>query len=159
MAHVVLNFPTVKLELISVIFLTASTPLSMAPHTVTVDVVSFEQVEYSEDSARVTARAADGTLYVHDTTTGDVVGMGLVGSSAEGQSPRATVPVAVSADRLLVVTGDRDGVVRVRVAASNEIIVEYKGHLGTITDIAISPDGSQIASVGDDGLGLFWPMP
>jgi WD40 repeat protein len=146
----------VNLELLGVILLTASTPLSTPAHTVVLDTVSFEQVEYSADSSKVEARAADGTVYVHDASTGAVVSTVFVGPV---KTDRAPVPTAYSADRVLAVSGDHDGIVRVRHVATGDVIIEYEGHVGTITDVAISPDGTQIASVDDGGMGLFWPMP
>ena len=151
-----LTFLPVNLELLGLIFLTATTPLSTATHVVTVDKVSFEHVEYSADSTRVVARAADGTVYVHDATTGEVVGTAYFGRA---HTDSTGVPRAFSADRTVVVTGDRDRIVRVRHAKSGAVLAEFEGHLGVITSVAISPDGAQIVSVGDDGLGLFWPMP
>ena len=151
-----LTFLPVNLELIGLIFLTASTPLSAGPHAVTVEKVSFEHVEYSADSTQVVARAADGTVYVHDAATGAVVGTAYAGRR---HTASAGVPRAFSADRTIVVTGDRDRIVRVRHADTGAIVAEFEGHLGEITSVAISPDGAQIVSVGDDGMGLFWPMP
>jgi WD40 repeat protein len=57
----------------------------------------------------------------------------------------------------IVVTGDMDGVVRVGPSSGEEPHLLY-GHTGPVTALAVSPDGSWIASASNDSVRL-WPMP
>ncbi len=57
----------------------------------------------------------------------------------------------------ILVTGDKDGVVRVGPVAGAEPHLLF-GHQGPVTALAISPDERWIASVSDDSISL-WPMP
>ncbi len=65
----------------------------------------------------------------------------------------------------LSVTDARDGAVAARHAnrniryrsATGEML-DFRGHFGTVNDIAISPDGEEIASVSDDGTLRVWDV-
>jgi WD40 repeat protein len=58
----------------------------------------------------------------------------------------------------VLVTGDTNGVVRVGRLSGEEPHLLY-GHVGLVTDVAISPDGHWITSGSDDGTIRLWPMP
>ena len=66
--------------------------------------------------------------------------------------------VALNAAGTLVVTGDRDGVVRVGSASGEEPHLLY-GHGDEVFAVAVSPDEEWIASVAGDGTLRLWPMP
>ena len=65
---------------------------------------------------------------------------------------------ALNAAGTLVVTGDRDGVVRVGSATGEEPHLLY-GHEDEVFAVAVSPDEEWIASAAGDGTLRLWPMP
>ena len=71
---------------------------------------------------------------------------------------RSILGGAIGASGRVIVTGDTEGVVRVGPATGEEPHLLLGGHASTVWDVAVSPDGRWIASVGDDAIHL-WPMP
>jgi WD40 repeat protein len=58
----------------------------------------------------------------------------------------------------VLVTGDKEGVVRVGSLVGGEPRL-LCGHTDAVTSVAVSPDGCTIASGSDDGTIRVWPMP
>jgi WD40 repeat protein len=61
-----------------------------------------------------------------------------------------------SSDGRLFCTGGTAGVLRLYAYESSTLLSEAAGHSGCISSIAMSPDGKQIISVGEDGSIFFW---
>jgi YD repeat-containing protein len=57
-----------------------------------------------------------------------------------------------------VVTGSRDGIVRVGPASGEEPHL-LLGHEGTVRDVEVDPERQWIASTGEDGTVRLWPLP
>ena len=64
--------------------------------------------------------------------------------------------VCISNDGRFVCTGGTAGVLRLYSYESSTLLSEASGHSGSISSIAMSPDGKQIISVGEDGSIFFW---
>ena len=48
------------------------------------------------------------------------------------------------------------GIVDIRDAATGERVLAFEGHRGDVTDVAFSPEGSKLATTGDDGMLKVW---
>jgi WD40 repeat protein len=68
------------------------------------------------------------------------------------------VVFALDASGTILVTGDRNGVVRVG-RLNGEAPHLLFGHTAAVTCVAVTPDGRQIVSASDDGTIRLWPMP
>lgn len=65
---------------------------------------------------------------------------------------------AIDSRGAILVTGDRNGLVRVGPLNGNEPHLLF-GHTGSVSSVSVSPDRRWIASGSDDGSIRVWPMP
>lgn len=66
--------------------------------------------------------------------------------------------VGLSADRKTVVSGSRDGRIRLWSLATGEAVRTLEGHIGAVLAVSLSPDGKTLASVGADNSLRLWSV-
>ncbi|MEH1932210.1 MAG: caspase family protein, partial [Nostoc sp.] len=66
--------------------------------------------------------------------------------------------VAISADGQTIVSGGRDGTVRLWNLQGLPLVEPLRGHEGSVNSVAISADGQTIVSGGDDGTVRLWNL-
>ena len=62
----------------------------------------------------------------------------------------------LSADNALFITGGADKDVHVIDPVTGRDVETYSGHMGVVTQVALSPDATRIASAGKDGTLRIW---
>ncbi len=114
--------------------------------TVLMSVEDIEPVDLSPTGDRLTT-VGDGIVRVWAVPSGDLVaeigafGFGLMRFNVDGT---------------LLAEGGEDGTLHLFDAATGQQVALYSGHEGFINEAVFSPDGSQIATVGDDGIVRVW---
>ncbi len=106
-----------------------------------------------DDDLIVSRRRSDGVASV--ATIHDLRDDTAFPLSSHGE---LVVSFALDPSGSVVVTGSRDGIVRVG-PVSGESPHWLVGHAGRVFAVAVSPDGRWIASGADDGTIRLWPMP
>jgi WD40 repeat protein len=61
-------------------------------------------------------------------------------------------------DRLLAIGTPRDATIRVLHLPTKKEVCEFRGHIAGPDALTFSPDGSLLASGGDDGVGFIWDI-
>jgi WD40 repeat protein len=129
------------------------------PVVLTVEIPIYE-IAYSPDGTRITTFDADGIVRVLDALTGEVL------STLPGYSPELG-NLNFSPDNTRLAIADLDGNLSVWDVQSGREIFTTSGHAdveavgapeptGSIRQIKFSPDGSRLATAGNDGTARIW---
>jgi WD40 repeat protein/DNA-binding SARP family transcriptional activator len=112
-------------------------------------------LSFSSDGSAVATGASPSKVEVWDARTGEI--LALVGGEIGGV-PGFTADVALSPNGKLVAALDRRAVLRVWNVASEQRLLRVNAHSGIGSFVAFSPDGTMIATSGEDGAAL-WAVP
>jgi len=107
----------------------------------------FEALQFDADGGRLAVGTADTRIW--DVRTGRL----LVTLPSTQVLPNS---IAFSPDGARVAEGDPDGTVRVFDTSSGEELLALQGH-DTVDQVAFSPDGSMLATLGG-GLLRIWAL-
>jgi WD40 repeat protein len=72
-------------------------------------------------------------------------------------SARATA-VAFAAEGVRLAAGYENGAIRLWDTASGELRETFSGHVGSVRRLASAPDGSTLASLGEDDVVILWHL-
>ena len=116
-------------------------------------------IKFSPDGKRLVIGGTIG-IWIYDTPTGEVL--------AQPSGPNYTVgSIDISSDGSKIVSGNKDGTIRLWDAKTGKLIHTHLGHHtptsnyiehrnNSINSIALSPDGKTIVSAGRDGTIRLW---
>ncbi len=81
----------------------------------------------------------------------------IVCTLLQGQHSECIKSIAFSSDGYKLISGSRDGTIKIRNLATNKEIQTFSGHTGAIHAVAISPtDSNTVASGSDDATARLW---
>ncbi len=106
-------------------------------------------VNFSKDGKRLAASSADGTVYIWDVSSGEVV-QTLKGHLADVNM------VVFDPDGSRLATASDDGTARVWDARTGEASLTLSGHQGFVTGVKFSPDGKLLVTTGADNTIQVW---
>jgi len=98
----------------------------------------IESIAFSPDSKRIVSSGEDETIRVWDANSGDEE---MTINAAEGH-------VVFSRDGTRIISKSDDDTIKVWDVNSGAEVMTLRGHPGGVSAIALSPDGTRIASVG-----------
>ncbi|HUP20633.1 MAG TPA: BTAD domain-containing putative transcriptional regulator, partial [Gemmatimonadota bacterium] len=101
-----------------------------------------------------TTRSSDGTVLPEAE---EALHRAVVASRLELKVPGVGGALAWSPTGVFVTEGPEDsGVIDIRDSDTGESVVSFQGHDADVNHVAFSPDGSRLASTGDDGELKVW---
>src|ERR671911_515910 len=99
-------------------------------------------------------RSADGTVL---REAEEALHRAVVASRLELEVPGLGGLLAWSPRGVFVTEGPEDsGLIDIRDSETGERVLSFRGHDGDVNDVAFSPDGSRLASTGEDGRLNVW---
>ena len=108
-------------------------------------------IAYSPDGSQFAVAGGIG-IWIYDAFTNTELTL-LTGHNTWVES------VVYSPDSKTIVSGSRDGTVRLWDAATHTLKNTLTGHDGWVESVAYSPDGRTLASGSYDGIVKLWDMP
>ncbi|HZA26991.1 MAG TPA: BTAD domain-containing putative transcriptional regulator [Actinomycetota bacterium] len=101
-----------------------------------------------------TTRSSEGTVLPEAE---EALHRAVVASRLEMEVPGVGGSLAWSPAGVFVTEGPEDsGIIDIRDGQTGESVLSFYGHDGDVNDVAFSPDGSRLASTGDDGKLKVW---
>lgn len=108
-------------------------------------------VAYDPTGSRLFATSYSGTTEWDPAT-------GLRAGPPQARTDGSAQAVAFSADGRLIARGDRYGLVHLWEAESGRLCATLEGHNGGVLSLASTPDGTALASGGEDGTIQIWSL-
>ena len=101
-----------------------------------------------------TTRSSDGTVLPEAE---EALHRAVVASRLELEVPGVGDSSPGAPAGVFVTEGPEDsGMIDIRDGETGESVLSFQGHDGDVNDVAFSPDGSRLASTGDDGTLKVW---
>src|SRR5262249_348196 len=102
-------------------------------------------VAFGSDGTRVAAWGQDGTIKLSDGNPGEL--------TADVARPGGVFAGARSPDDTRLASGHDDGTVTISGIRAGDEVVTLRGHVGSISNLAWSPDGTRLASTSRNDFG------
>jgi WD40 repeat protein len=134
----------------------ASEPLRLVPQLALTDLHPHKLAFAPGDETLLMVVNDDGRIDVFDL--GNPALPAKITEIEAGAADAAFVPGAATRAQIKIVSGGRDGTVRLWRLDGTPAAEPFKAHLGGVTGVALSPDGARIASAGADGLVRLWTV-
>jgi WD40 repeat protein/class 3 adenylate cyclase len=117
------------------------------------DDVSGSSLTYDGSGERLAIGSYDGTVQIHDASTGEVERSFRAGSVT-------VMNVVFSPDGELLATGGEDATIRIfdTHAGSGAQMLALRGHASVVSGLDFSPDGKQLASASPDEVVRVWAL-
>jgi WD40 repeat protein len=111
---------------------------------------SVESIVYLPDPVMAASAGMDGNLVVWD--------MASLSVRVECLHPEGITKVLAHPTNHMLISGCLDGIVRCWDARSGSSVYEFRGHADAIQDMALSPDGYQILTGGEDNVSRVFDI-
>ena len=105
-------------------------------------------VRFSPNDSLMASGGVDSTVKIWKPENGQVI--------HTLRQPIGITSLDFSPDGKKIVTASYDETLRVWDWAANKVLLECKGHKGTVWSVVFSPDGKRVASSGEDRLIRLW---